>query len=86
MKLENTSQAPALEAARAALFDGIVDDGGLEQVMGWSTRTKERRISNGLPFLKIGRRRYFTMAAVRAWLLSHERIKTPRRRGRPRVA
>jgi hypothetical protein len=31
---------PALEAARAALFDGIVEDAGLEQVMGWSTRTK----------------------------------------------
>jgi hypothetical protein len=38
MKLGNTSQSPALEAARAALFDGIVEDAGLEQVMGWSGR------------------------------------------------
>jgi hypothetical protein len=76
--------AAALEAARASLFDGIVDDGGLEQVMDWSPRTKERRIAEGLPFLKIGAQRYFVVESVRAWLLTHERSRVPRGRGRPR--
>jgi hypothetical protein len=82
MKLENTSQAPALEAAWAAVFNGIVDDAGLQQVMGWSTRTKERWISNGLPFLKIGRRRYF--AFKKAWAELEPSCKRGRGKHGPR--
>jgi hypothetical protein len=84
MKLENTSQASALDAARAELYAGIVDDDGAKTILECSQRTLERYIAAGLPHLKIGAKRFFVIKSTRSWLMTHERSRAPRGRGRPR--
>jgi hypothetical protein len=71
---------------RAEIFRGQLDNSVLRQAMGWSSRTLERAIADGLPHYKIGRRRLFDIEAVKFWVLSRQKHKNaaPRGRGRPR--
>ena len=67
-------------------FDDLLDDA--QMLAAWPggpicLRTLDNRINEGLPYLKVGKRRLFRIDAVRAWLLSHEIDRTPRRPGRP---
>jgi hypothetical protein len=72
---------------RAEIFRGQLDDSVLCEVMGWSTRTLQRQIANGLPHYKLGSRRLFDIDAVRYWIVSRQEIKNApaRKRGRPRL-
>jgi hypothetical protein len=74
----------SIEAARAALYTGIVDDDGAKVVFKCSQRTLERHVSNGLPFVKLGNKRFFVIERAREWLITRQRSYRPRSRGRPR--
>jgi hypothetical protein len=75
-----------LEAARQQLFNGLVDDSALETMLKVGPQAINRYINDeGLPFIKLGRKRYFDITAVNVWLRSRPQQNAPARGpGRPR--
>ena len=66
---------------------GLVDDETVCQALGFSIRTLERRISEGLPVVKLGSKRLFSLQSLKDYLLSQElgRREPPRPVGRPKL-
>jgi len=74
-----------LEAARQQLFNGLLDDSTLETLLKVGPQPINRNMKQGLPFIKLGRKRLFDIAAVNVWLRNRPQQNAPaRRRGRPR--
>ena len=81
----------AIEAARAEIFKGIVDQPTLKIVLSpggngrpLSDQTIDRYVAAGMPYLEFAGRRLFEPEKVRQWILSHIKDRAPRGRGRPR--
>jgi hypothetical protein len=75
-----------LQALRQQLLNGLADDSALVTMLGVGPQAINRYIANeGLPFIKLGRRRLYDIAAVNVWLRSRPQRNAPARgRGRPR--
>jgi hypothetical protein len=74
-----------LEAMRQQLLNGLADDSALETMLEVGPQAVNRYVNQGMPFIKIGRKRLFDIAAVNVWLRSRPQQNSPARgRGRPR--
>jgi hypothetical protein len=74
-----------LAALRQQLLNGLADDSALETMLGVGKQAIDRYIGDGLPFIKLGRKRLFDISAVNVWLRSRPHQNAPARgRGRPR--
>jgi excisionase family DNA binding protein len=75
-----------LAEMRAQLLNGMADDSTLSTMLGVGSQAINRYINNeGLPYIKLGRRRLFDIAAVNVWLRNRPlQNAPPRGRGRPR--
>jgi hypothetical protein len=73
-----------LAALRQQLLNGLADDSALETMLV-GKQAIDRYIGDGLPFIKLGRKRLFDISAVNVWLRSRPHQNAPARgRGRPR--
>jgi hypothetical protein len=70
--------------ARNAIFADVIDDKTARAALNISEPTLDRYIKDGLPHFKIGRRRLYELAALRVWVLSHQKCAPARPQGRPR--
>jgi hypothetical protein len=74
-----------LEAVRQQLFNGLADDSAMETMLEVGDQALDRYVRQGMPCIKLGRKRLFDIAAVNVWLRSRpQQNAPPRRRGRPR--
>jgi hypothetical protein len=74
-----------LDAVRQQLFNGLADDSAMETMLGVGDQALDRYVHQGMPYIKLGRKRLFDIAAVNIWLRSRPQKNTPPRgRGRPR--
>lgn len=82
------TKVPSDEAnhRRAVLFDGLCTQEQLAAAFGYKRRTVYVLMEQGLPYIKVGQRRYFDLEAVREWIRSQQIDRTPRGRGRPKKA
>jgi hypothetical protein len=56
---------------RNKLFEGLYTFEQMRQAFGWSVPTLYGLCKQGLPYTKIGARRYFDATKVRAWFEQH---------------
>jgi len=76
---------PELAALRQQLLNGLADDSALETMLQVGPGAINRYVAQGLPYIKLGRKRLFDIAAVNVWLRSRPQQNAPARgRGRPR--
>jgi hypothetical protein len=74
-----------LAALRQQLLNGLADDSALETMLGVGKQAVDRYVNEGMPYIKLGRRRLFDIPAVNVWLRSRPQHNAPPRgRGRPR--
>jgi excisionase family DNA binding protein len=76
-----------ISSIREELLAGLVMKDELAEVLERSTRTVDRLVLQGLPFLQIGAQRRFDIEKVREWLRSRcarEQRSQPQKRGRPK--
>lgn len=66
------------------IFAGTIPRKDLAKAMKCTERTIIRYERAGMPFIAVGNRRLYRLAAVRDWILSHERRPQQPQRGRPR--
>jgi hypothetical protein len=94
---EGEPDAITLDAqqVRAKLLDGRVDDKTLAAALGIGLRMLYEHADRGLPFIRLGRRRYFRISEAEAWLSQQRQRRSvtqaepqprpaPRPVGRPR--
>ena len=73
------------EALRQQLLNGLVDDSVIEELLDVGKGGIDRYIGAGMPYLKLGRRRLYDVAAVNVWIRNRPLLNAPARgRGRPR--
>jgi hypothetical protein len=87
--MSNTDERVILRRPAVAedkdLKHGWVDEPDLKRQLGYkSSQTISNFRGQGMPSLKLGAKRYFDVAQVRAWILSRQPDMQPRRPGRPR--
>lgn len=75
--------ADFIAAGRAKLFENLYTHEQISTIFQFSDRAMYDYTARGMPFIKVGARRYFDIEAVRAWLLSHQTDRSARSRGRP---
>jgi hypothetical protein len=81
----SASPSTSGERFKPSVLDGLMTANQICADVDWSPRTLRRRETEGLPFLKIGQKRFYEPAAVRAWLLSQARNQNAPRRGMRRA-
>ena len=67
----------------ASIVAGLLTRPQLAADLDCSDRTIIRYENAGLPVIRLGMLRFYNPAAVRAWLMTHERRHTTPRRGQP---
>lgn len=67
----------------AGILDGLLTRAQIAADLGCHERTVIRREREGMPYLRVGARRLYEPAKVRAWFLSQECRPEPPKRGRP---
>jgi hypothetical protein len=73
-----------IEQARAELLAGLLSGPELEKVLACGERAIYAWCSQGLPFVTIRRRRYFSLPKVREFFESRTAVPRSRKPGRPR--
>lgn len=74
----NRRQTPPVTA-------GWADRSGIARELQVGERTVIRYEEQGMPVIRVGKKRWYDRDAVRAWLLSHQvNQREPNGRGRPR--
>jgi hypothetical protein len=74
----------AVESVRAAMpFDDVVDEWTICDVLRCTRPTLRGYVEMGLPVIRLGMRKWYSLVSVENWLRSHERSAEPRRTGRP---
>jgi hypothetical protein len=87
---DGSGERLSAEDVRAHLMHNRVPDDVLASALGVGLRSVYYYAAHGLPYLRIGGRRYFDISEARDWLIRRtERAKTatlptPRSVGRPR--
>ena len=71
------------EQTAASITAGLATRQQLATDLHCSERTIIRREHQGMPVIKLGMLRLYNPAAVRGWLLTHERRHDAPKRGRP---
>ena len=61
-------------------FLALVDDAGFRQIFGISETTLKRRLREGLPCARLGRKRLYDLVSVREWILARDRNPSAGRR------
>lgn len=63
---------------------GLLDEHAIAKLLRCSRRQVHRYWNepNGLPYVKLGRKRYTRLSAIPLWIESRERQNNPRRKGR----
>ncbi len=75
---------PQPETNIQKVLDGLIDRAELARQMRCTDRTIIRYERAGMPFIAVGKFRFYKPEDIRAWVMSHEhRPQTPQR-GRPR--
>ncbi len=74
---------PNTEPTAASITAGLITREQAARDFGCSERTLIRREHAGMPVIKLGSLRLYNPAAVRDWLLTHERRHDVPKRGRP---
>ncbi len=64
-------------------FDDFVDEEALTALLHCTRPTLRGYVEQGLPFIPLGVRKWYSLASVQKWMKSLERSAEPRRRGRP---
>lgn len=77
--MEPQSATPAVTSVLA----GLLTRASLSDELRKSERTLIRWEHAGMPVIRVGMTRLYDPAAVRAWLLTHERRHDVPKRGRP---
>lgn len=69
----------SIETQLGAFLDGYIDKSELARQLGVSERTVDRYtdLPDGLPFVKLGRRRLFDVAQCRQWLADRTITRNP---------
>ncbi len=70
-------------SAVASVLAGLLNREQLGADLGKSERTLIRWEHTGMPVIRVGMTRLYDPAAVRSWLLTHERRHNIPKRGRP---
>jgi hypothetical protein len=78
----HTSDKPP--SVRERLLKGLCTRDELEQALDVCWRTLYLYTEQGMPYLRVGGKRYFEIDRVRDWMLSREIDRSPRPVGRPR--
>lgn len=71
------------EFSPSGVFSGLLNRDQLAAQMECNPRTIIRREFEGMPVIKVGAKRLYDPANVRAWIASHEVRPTTPKRGRP---
>lgn len=68
---------------QAGILDGLLPVDALAAELGVHVRTLTRLSDqpNGLPYVRLGARRYYRIETVKTWILAQERAQNPLRRG-----
>jgi hypothetical protein len=83
MKHDLENEGAATNAADAPDFlRGHVSEPVYAHIRGTSVRTcqRERQLRKSPPFVRLGRRVYYRVEAIQAWLVSNEQGRTPSER------
>ncbi len=65
------------------VLDGLLAEDQLLKELNVSQRTARRREAEGMPYIRIGIKRYYDPTAVRVWLMGRQSNHASPRRGRP---
>lgn len=76
-------QPDTATATATTILAGLIADDECARQLHCSTRTIERYRSAGMPAIILGKRVFFDPAAVREWVMSHQRRHDVPKRGRP---
>jgi hypothetical protein len=72
------------EALRNQLLNGLIDDSVIEELLDVGKGAIDRYIDAGMPYLKLGRKRLYDVAAVNVWIRNRPQKNAPGRGpGRP---
>lgn len=72
-------------SAPKVVLAGLLGGAELDAEMEWSWRTRLRREADGMPFVKVGGKKFYPIQEIRTWLMSQIRHpEPPRGPGRPR--
>jgi hypothetical protein len=63
-------------------LQGYISEAAYAQIRGTSVRTcqRDRQLRKSPPFVRLGRRVFYRIQAVQAWLISNEQGQTPSER------
>jgi hypothetical protein len=71
-------------SVRSRLLEDLCTRDEMAEALNITWRTMYNYLKQGLPSIKVGQTRYYSVQRVREWMLSREVDRSPRRPGRPK--